>query len=100
MLVPSFSLRVRWLMGSEIDKENMADAYDMADAMKEKYGFEISLAYSAAGCSFTCLQADLDSKQLPSIFINVVRPLSSWSTVAEFASRSRKARKSNSARSI
>lgn len=58
-----------------IDKENLADAYEMADKMKEKFGFEIGLAYSTSGCTFTCLQADLESKELPSIFINVVRPL-------------------------
>ena len=87
----------RSLMRKRTDKENLADAYDMADAMKEKFGFEINLAYSTAGCTFTCLQVDLDSKELPSIFINVVRPSSSLGSIAaEDLSRSRKERRLNS----
>lgn len=40
--------------------------------MKEKYGFEISLAYTASGCNFTALQSDLEGRPFPSIFTNVV----------------------------
>lgn len=91
----------RSLMRRRTDKENLADAYDMADAMKEKFGFEINLAYSTAGCTFTCLQADLDSKELPNIFINVVRPSSSLGSIdAKGLTRSRKERRSNSVRLI
>lgn len=59
----------------ETYKENLNDAFELCEEMKEKYGIEMGMDYGASGCVFFCSKAELEGKELPRIFINVVSPL-------------------------
>lgn len=56
-------------------KENVNDAFEMADDVSNKYGLEISLVHTQQGFVFSCSAAELEEKPLPKMFINVVSSL-------------------------
>lgn len=59
--------------GFRLDKENTADAHELAEEMKTKHGIDITLLYAQNGFVFVAKQADLEpNKNLPRAFINVV----------------------------
>jgi hypothetical protein len=43
--------------------------------MKETYGMEVAMVYSAAGCHFTCAASEVEARPMPKVFTNVVSTL-------------------------
>lgn len=58
----------------ETYKENLSDAFELAEEMKDKYGIEMSMDYSGSGCIFSCSKAEMEGKEMPRVFTNVVSP--------------------------
>lgn len=61
----------------ETYKENVDDAFEMCEQLAATHALDMTLAYSQNGFMFTCPATELQDKELPKIFTNVVRLLPS-----------------------
>lgn len=66
----------------ETYKEGMDDTFVLCEEMKEKHGIAMELVFTGGGFTFTCSKTELEERDLPRVFINVVSSLKSFTGLA------------------
>jgi DNA mismatch repair protein MSH4 len=91
--------RIRLDVARETYKENLNDAFELCEDMKAKHGIEMGLQYSGGTFVFSVPKTELEDKELPRVFTNVVsgRAVKVLGDTDEMR-RTRRVRRSSSAR--